>query len=825
MILTGREIQREWSSGRITIDPFTPDQVNPNSYNFRLGSKLRVYREAVLDPRKPNESEEIDIPADGFVLEAGRLYLAHTIEVLGSDLYAPTFAARSSIARLGIFINLSASLGDIGFKGQWTLQLYTVNRVRVYAGMNIGQMMWWVPQGSIELYEGKYQSSQGPRSSDIHIDFEKQTARQRFPGLAGTVESREVGPKFAAIASASHDFRVPAAFSLPVGEFLGSLTHAQSDGLADAFADLKATVGAFYAESVARIAAIGAAVKVPEDTRRLLRLRLADVFGDLSSTALAVRSSGLDEDGERSSLAGLYQSVLNVRGLDQLITAIERCWTSYYQAPAVAARVRSGDHQWSPRLAVFVQRMVDAEIAGVAFSGLAREHPDRVVVEYVDGLGDALMAGLATPTRVSADADEEGELDPRLSPVVEMVRALRARRGHDVDVEWAVDRQGVHLLQVRPLTAWLDPSAHETAPSARAYSLYFDELPSGAFLDSAARVYGEYVAKRRGAYRLARSEGIPVAKGWVFQFNGRGIHSAEHRALLERELASGHARECVLDLGDHLRQIIVPKGEAVPKLIELTGARVSGTEMRAAVVRDFVRGSLGVISRVAEGGGLVVEYAEQGLMALNRGTAGAVTLAVPNAQNLGPVMAEDAAAPVREHLATIARLTAALNAKLGPVTLEWVKDGDEVYFVDYTKLNGGDGAVSPEGTVLVSPGVAQGPLLRLDRDELLGRLSIGPAVSVSKSRDVAEYGELSLLLDRLRAMPRPPVIHCSRPFAVLSVLIGHVAGFVFDEGSTLGHLAILLREAGVPAVTAAGFEGDGEVMISNGTISVMAEES
>ncbi|WP_405726154.1 dCTP deaminase domain-containing protein [Streptomyces sp. NBC_01537] len=115
-----------------------------------------------LDARRTNGFEEIEIPDGGYVLEPGRLYLAHTVEVLGSEHYAPTFAARSSVARLGLFINLSASLGDIGYTGQWTLQLYSMNRVRVYPGINIGQMMWWRPQGEIVLYDGKYQGSLGP---------------------------------------------------------------------------------------------------------------------------------------------------------------------------------------------------------------------------------------------------------------------------------------------------------------------------------------------------------------------------------------------------------------------------------------------------------------------------------------------------------------------------------------------------------------------------------------------------------------------------------------------------------------------------------------
>ena len=79
------------------------------------------------------------------------------------------------------------------------------------------------------------------------------------------------------------------------------------------------------------------------------------------------------------------------------------------------------------------------------------------------------------------------------------------------------------------------------------------------------------------------------------------------------------------------------------------------------------------------------------------------------------------------------------------------------------------------------------------------------------------------LLDRVRRCAEPPIIRARLPYAVLSVLIGSVAGFVFDDGSVLSHLSILLREAGVPAVCASGITGvvDGRRgAISGGAFSV-----
>ncbi|MER5553523.1 PEP/pyruvate-binding domain-containing protein [Streptomyces sp. NPDC002793] len=833
MILTGSEIERERTNGRITIEPFTPEQVNPNSYNFRLGKTLRTYRGTSLDARRTNDFEEIVIPDDGYVLEPGRLYLAHTIEVLGSEHYAPTFAARSSVARLGLFINLSASLGDIGYTGQWTLQLYTMNRVRVYPGINIGQMMWWRPQGEIVLYDGKYQGSVGPRSSDIHVDFDKQFARQRFPGLGASIEGAELGPKFAQLSASSHDFRVPTAFCIPAGEFTDALTAEQNAALADAFGDLKATVGAFFTDSVAKIQKIGAEIRVPESARTLLTARLNEMFpgSEGTETELAVRSSGLDEDTAGSSLAGIHRTVLGVGGAEAVIDAVEQCWRSYYDAPAVAARIRAGHFSPAPRLAVIVQKLVRPAFAGVAFTGLDGDQ-DLVSVEYVEGLADELVAGVAVPRRtdsaqLTAGPPGRGPAEHDvLVEVVGLARSLRESRGHDVDVEWAADADGVHLVQVRPLTASRDISRSSAEPVTEAHPLYTADLPAGFGLGAVAAVYSGYTAKRGPAHRLAHAHEVSTGAGWVLRFNGRGLHGAAGRAALADTL-SGGTDECVLDFGDTLRQIVVPKEEVPRQLAVTTGVTADGTGLHTVVVRDFIRGELGVISRKAGERGLVVEYTDEGLMALNRGTAGGEAVIVTDvaagfddAANVTCPAGGEALLP---HLGELARFTAAMHAEHGPVTLEWVFDQGTLYFVDYSVLGGDDTVSVTRGEVCISPGTARGPLLRLDDDALLRRLSIGPAVSIDKSQDVTEHEGLARVLALVTSYDEKPVISAARPYAVLSVLLDHVAGFVFDQGSVLGHLAILLREAGIPAVTAAGISGT-EAVISDGTVATTGHE-
>jgi dCTP deaminase len=165
VILTGPKIISSTVSGEIVISPFEMDQVNPNSYNVRLGNTLLTYDTDVIDAYKPNPTRRITIGPDGFVLRPGELYLGHTIEEVGSDCYVPLLFGRSSVGRLGLFVEITAPIGDIGFHGQWTLMLSSVRSLRVYPGMKIGQIMFFQSFGDIELYAGKYQRASGPQES------------------------------------------------------------------------------------------------------------------------------------------------------------------------------------------------------------------------------------------------------------------------------------------------------------------------------------------------------------------------------------------------------------------------------------------------------------------------------------------------------------------------------------------------------------------------------------------------------------------------------------------------------------------------------------
>lgn len=170
MILTGPEIIASTGNGKIVISPFLPDQVNPNSYNVRLGNTLVTYDTDVIDAYEPNPTRVTTVSSDGLVLQPGELYLGHTMEEVGSDYFVPLLFGRSSVGRLGLFVEITAPIGDIGFHGQWTLMLSPVRPLRVYPGMKIGQIMFFESCGDIELYSGKYQRAAGPQESRYWCD-------------------------------------------------------------------------------------------------------------------------------------------------------------------------------------------------------------------------------------------------------------------------------------------------------------------------------------------------------------------------------------------------------------------------------------------------------------------------------------------------------------------------------------------------------------------------------------------------------------------------------------------------------------------------------
>jgi pyruvate,water dikinase len=191
-----------------------------------------------------------------------------------------------------------------------------------------------------------------------------------------------------------------------------------------------------------------------------------DHFGDAT---LAVRSSAVDEDGTLASYAGQFETVLNVRGADALRDAVHRVWASAGSERVAAYRRPHG----RVAMAVLVQRQVEADVAGVAFTAdPVTGARDSVHVAAVPGLGHALVSGasdadewlvrdgIATPLRVRHQALTEAQA----RAVAELARRLESVRGVPLDVEWAMADGRLVVLQARPITALPAPPVVDLPP-------------------------------------------------------------------------------------------------------------------------------------------------------------------------------------------------------------------------------------------------------------------------------------------------------------------------------------------------------------------------
>jgi rifampicin phosphotransferase len=234
--------------------------------------------------------------------------------------------------------------------------------------------------------------------------------------------------------------------------------------------------------------------EVPEAVRALVTQAIAR----LGDGPLAVRSSATTEDADDASYAGQYETVLGVRGVDAALEAVRRCVASAATDRVAAYR----DGAAGAQMAVLIQRQLDPDAAGVAFTANpVTGARDETLVAAVRGLGDRLASGEANPDEWVVRDDQarcltcpEGAVDAaQVREVADLARRVEALAGTPQDVEWALTDGQVHLLQARPITAlptppqievppgpWVKDTGHYTGPmSPLSASAYLPRVDAG----------------------------------------------------------------------------------------------------------------------------------------------------------------------------------------------------------------------------------------------------------------------------------------------------------------------------------------------------------
>jgi dCTP deaminase len=170
MILADIEILKAIKEQLIVIDPFREECLGTNSYDVHLGKYLATYKNEILDARQHNEIATFEIPEDGYVLQPNTLYLGVTQEYTETHAHVPFLEGKSSVGRLGIDIHATAGKGDVGFCNHWTLEISVSQKVRVYAGMPIGQLIFFKVEGEIRNYYNKKNNAKYVERSDKPVE-------------------------------------------------------------------------------------------------------------------------------------------------------------------------------------------------------------------------------------------------------------------------------------------------------------------------------------------------------------------------------------------------------------------------------------------------------------------------------------------------------------------------------------------------------------------------------------------------------------------------------------------------------------------------------
>lgn len=210
---------------------------------------------------------------------------------------------------------------------------------------------------------------------------------------------------------------------------------------------------------------------------------------------VAVRSSATMEDLADASFAGQQETFLNVKGVDSLVESVKKCFASLFTARAIYYRKKKGFATEKGYLAVVVQRMIDSQKSGVMFSKNPLKNDGNIVIEAVFGLGEGIVSGMISPdhyvlntklelidqkvsdkkialTRSSSGKTEEVKLSPEISQrevlnghelkiLGQYGLKLEEHYGKPQDIEFAIDRDGVFIVQSRPITTVVRENTQE----------------------------------------------------------------------------------------------------------------------------------------------------------------------------------------------------------------------------------------------------------------------------------------------------------------------------------------------------------------------------
>ncbi len=585
--------------------------------------------------------------------------------------------------------------------------------------------------------------------------------------------------------------QVPDGFVLPADVFL---QFADQNKFVEALSDF--AEGADFVQ-VHRLQKRIKAGEFPEHIRK----EVSDLTAKLARETLAVRSSFTFEDRAGKTFAGIFKSFTDVKPGPDVVTAIKETWASAFNP------LTAGNQFPINGIAVLVQSYVKATFSGIAFSRDFKDK-EKLVISYGRGGAEGLTQGVAAGGEVRLNREDPTCSDARLMQVALTVRDLDRFFGHPVDVEWAYDGDGtLFILQCRPARI-------DVAPRTFAIADVDSQMELRGFeLGPCTGLHGRWYRKKHFVRAAAQAAGFSISVAKYVRYNPSELKDSDVEALARlfrtTWLTVGNdttSRKVRRDrLGDSLKSwsrqpTTVRIEEVIPTLISGissvdAGTGESYTEFVPGGLYGFRNGQVPPSWARIKGQSIQVEVTPcRSYVAFDEETGSWFN------KECDPPLIPD---PPLTLLLRVDALTRAMQAALGETRPEWIYDGTTLHFFD-TSVETAPLRIDPDSR-RISPGTVTAPVWKLHNLEAVDRLWDGH-VSVWRSDEFYKTQQTIRLRDVLPEYTGdvPPILVCEYPVPQLALLTKHVAGFIFETGSLLCHLAIILREEGVPAVVIPG---------------------
>ncbi len=316
----------------------------------------------------------------------------------------------------------------------------------------------------------------------------------------GKEDLKLVGGKGANLGELSRaGFPVPPGFVITIDAFEEFLEGAKKRGKKAQISRIISSVDPKNTEELEKVSALAREIvestPVPEKIVEEIKIAYRELCSSVGSEVpVAVRSSATAEDVPDASFAGQQETYLWVKGEDDLIRYVLKCWSSLYTPRAIAYRATKGFDHYEVSIAVVVQKMVNSRSSGVMFTlNPTNGDESQVVIESAWGLGEAIVSGEVTPDRFVVDKVTKEVVERVISPklvwcvykdgkvthesvpenlrnepslsdeeivyLAEIGKKIEKHYNQPMDIEWAIDKDfsfpnNVFVLQARPETVW-----------------------------------------------------------------------------------------------------------------------------------------------------------------------------------------------------------------------------------------------------------------------------------------------------------------------------------------------------------------------------------